>query len=108
MSSKVMNMKFMQRDAKSAPSSSKNDRVKIIDPSQWALPNAPQLIQNARPKIQTIGYSDINNITLRSKWGSPQEQEKPEEKIDLDDILKAGKRKKSGDKKKSKKQKKDK
>lgn len=88
LSSRVMNMKFMQKDG-----SEKTEEVtkKVIDSSEWKLPNATAIISRAKVgnTIETVGYSSINSfasdsVPTRRTWGAPAKEEVVEEAAGLD------------------------
>lgn len=102
MLSKVMAMKFMQRDKLEPVDQGK---VKLVDPLMWALPNAHALLAAARPPVQRVGYTEIHQL-VAARLATPEVETKPEEEpLKLEDLI--GKRKRKGDEssKKKKKQK---
>lgn len=104
---KVMAMKFMQRDLRTAPEST--GKVKLVDPLMWACPDAPALLAAARPPTQRVGYTEIRQLVSApsaSEEAEPATLKKEDKPLSLDDLIGGKKKRKSdGSKKKSKKQK---
>lgn len=88
LSSRVMNMKFMQKQdqSKTAKADTTTTQKKITDSSEWAIPHLAKLLKLAerKPKIEIVGYGGIMSAPTRRSWGTQNEEKKPEE----DDVVK--------------------
>ncbi|CAH2350677.1 hypothetical protein CLIB1423_02S02608 [[Candida] railenensis] len=85
LSSRVMNMKFMQ---KGGTETKEEETVKNVrDSSEWALPSSSNIISKSRKSnaVETIGYTSINAYnsedisqasasapSVRRVWGTPK------------------------------------
>lgn len=89
LSSRVMTMKFMQKD----PVKEEESTNKVKDTSEWVLPHAAQLVKQTKKKrsniTESVGYGSINSfgtlalsdeeedkVTVRKTYGKKEEPPK--------------------------------
>ncbi|CAK9436043.1 uncharacterized protein LODBEIA_P06030 [Lodderomyces beijingensis] len=90
LSSRVMNMKFMQKadnlkqrkvEAAEERQDEESSRTKVLDTSEWSLPISESILKRAsrKPRTQSVGYgqimSDVSYFRKRSWGGSLQIEE---------------------------------
>ncbi|KAI5951027.1 hypothetical protein KGF54_004101 [Candida jiufengensis] len=82
LSSRVMNMKFMQKAEDTKTNNNKQGQEsKLHDISEWVLPNSQKILKLAalKAQVEKVGYgtimSDKNYRTTRRSWGSRYELE---------------------------------
>ncbi|KAI5963561.1 uncharacterized protein KGF55_002441 [Candida pseudojiufengensis] len=81
LSSRVKNMKFMQKPDDSKINDTKVQETKLHDLSEWVLPNSQRILKLAsmKSRIEKVGYgaimSDRNYRTTRRSWGNKYDME---------------------------------
>lgn len=89
LSSRVMNMKFMNSSDKSSKQKGQQDQLKKVkDGSEWILPNASKIKSRANGNyinsLDSIGYSGINSFEDRQDFG---DEENDNDDNDEDEII---------------------
>lgn len=76
LSSRVLNMKFMRK----GPADPEEPHKKVQDSSEWVLPKATQLLDEAKKKntskvVASVGYASINAMEGFAENGSEEDME---------------------------------
>lgn len=108
LSSRVMNMKFMQPESGSnSKSPEPHNQAKVKDASEWGLPNSSKIKAKLKSNrvVESVGYSGINSFGRESfakgdepeldstpvnlgrrTFGNDKNDKKKESLLDVDDI----------------------
>ncbi|KAI5968727.1 hypothetical protein CANMA_002163 [Candida margitis] len=86
LSTRVMNMKFMQKAETVKANDTREEQTRRLDDaSEWTLPSSAKILKmaQAKPKIEVLGYGSImndQNYTIQRLWVSgTNDKESPDE-----------------------------